>query len=454
MLKNPLPHYYNRENSKDSYSIERVKSRSKLDKRKYRLIGNNNLNTNEEDDFNTINSKSVRKILFNSQNHSIHNDDINHILNDKMPYIPEIERKKPERNFIRLINGLVNSRRNEDNKNINTNIFLKNQRNIPYKPKGYNYFEYIREHPKIINEDDGNLYSKIIDDLQKNSEVDNNNNYFPINLQKSLNKNNDLILSPIKKIKNKIKLDPILTKSQNLLNKLDINDYNNNNNLNLDSNNDISDSEINNERYESEKIINKTIDNNSISFMRKNNLTPIIKNITQINQDNDKLNNSNNNSLNIINNQKDYKQSDIFFLKNDKLSKQKTSEQYLFKKNYLPKIIENDEKTNLNRVGWSPKSIKNKSRIGASSVAFNILSPELKGVTPMRKEIDILNKNNFEKSPIMSEYMDLIKPGDLNLRQDFSDKLSENKNIFHKKNYCAAYGDLHHEYKDLVDNMF
>ena len=93
MLKNPLPHYYNRENSKDSYSIERVKSRSKLDKRKYRLIGNNNLNTNEEDDFNTINSKSVRKILFNSQNHSIHNDDINHILNDKMPYIPEREKK-------------------------------------------------------------------------------------------------------------------------------------------------------------------------------------------------------------------------------------------------------------------------------------------------------------------------------------------------------------------------
>ena len=54
----------------------------------------------------------------------------------------------------------------------------------------------------------------------------------------------------------------------------------------------------------------------------------------------------------------------------------------------------------------------------------------------------------------MSEYLDLCKPGELNLRQDFSDKMNDNINVFHKKNYCAAYGDLHHEYKDLVDNMF
>ena len=62
--------------------------------------------------------------------------------------------------------------------------------------------------------------------------------------------------------------------------------------------------------------------------------------------------------------------------------------------------------------------------------------------------------SSFFVSDGLSEYLDLCKPGELNLRQDFSDKMNDNINAFHRKNYCAAYGDSHHEYKDLVDNMF
>ena len=72
----------------------------------------------------------------------------------------------------------------------------------------------------------------------------------------------------------------------------------------------------------------------------------------------------------------------------------------------------------------------------------------------MKKDIDVINRNNFDKMHLMSEYIDICKPGEINLREEFNDKLNENKNIFHKKNYCAAYSDLHHEYKDLVNDIF
>ena len=72
----------------------------------------------------------------------------------------------------------------------------------------------------------------------------------------------------------------------------------------------------------------------------------------------------------------------------------------------------------------------------------------------MKKEIDILNKNNFEKPPLISDYINICKPGDTGIRKDFNDIFEENKNVFHRKNYCASYSDLHHEYKDIVNNIF
>ena len=436
--KSPL-HYFNSENTKGSFSVERLKSRSKLDKRKYRIINSlKNIDIIKQNDFNTINSNFLKKIKrLNNKTNS--NNNLNYISKDKMPFIPESERKKPEKNFINLVNALINSKKHNNNI-IHKNLFLKNQKVIPYKPIGYNYFEYARMHPLIINEDDNNLYLKIIDDLHKNSEADNNNlnKNTPINLQNSIKNEIELKEKNFKKIK----LNPILTQSQKELNILDIN----NKILNYDSKNDTNNLAKNN------KIINsKTIENNSISYIRKKNIFPIINNIKQINNYNDKMNNINNNQ---IIKQKNYKKSDIFYLVNDDLSKEKSSEKYLFKKNYSPQKIENNKKTNLIEVGWSPKSRNNKSRIGISSVAFNILNPELKSFSPMKKEIDLLNNNNFEKAPIMSEYIDTIHSGDLNLRKEYLDRLNEDTNVFHKKNYCAAYSDLYHEYKDIVNDMF
>ena len=418
MLIKPLQNSSLKRITKNTFSTERLQSRSKLDKRHYRIINSvKKYNEKSHKNYNSININNPVKIINISHSSSISDNNINEILKDQMPYIPNKERQKSESNFINLINALINSKKKIINEK---NIINDNQTNIPYRPKGYNYYEYIRMHPFIINEDEDNIYSKIVFDLQKKKETDkcnNNSNIIqPNKSQKILNKlskSNSIKLNICPTEGNEPRLNPsILSKSYKYLNTI-------NNNINIKYDNDIS---------KNDKIIHKTIDYDNNE--NKNILPPI------------------------INSKKDYKQSDIFYLINNNLSKNKSSEKYLFKENYLPPKIEIDKKTGINDIGWSPKGQKNKSRIGCSSVAFNILSPSLKNFSPMKKDIDLLNKNSFEKAPLMSEYADICKPGDTNLRQDFSDKLNENKSIFHKKNYCAAYNDLHHEYKDLINKVF
>ena len=418
MLIKPLQNSSLKRITKNTFSTERLQSRSKLDKRHYRIINSvKKYNEKSHKNYNSININNPVKIINISHSSSISDNNINEILKDQMPYIPNKERQKSESNFINLINALINSKKKIINEK---NIINDNQTNIPYRPKGYNYYEYIRMHPFIINEDEDNIYSKIVFDLQKKKETDkfnNNSNIIqPNKSQKILNKlskSNSIKLNICPTEGNEPRLNPsILSKSYKYLNTI-------NNNINIKYDNDIS---------KNDKIIHKTIDYDNNE--NKNILPPI------------------------INSKKDYKQSDIFYLINNNLSKNKSSEKYLFKENYLPPKIEIDKKTGINDIGWSPKGQKNKSRIGCSSVAFNILSPSLKNFSPMKKDIDLLNKNNFEKAPLISEYIDICKPGDTTLRQDFSDKLNENKSIFHKKNYCAAYNDLHHEYKDLINKVF
>ena len=82
-----------------------------------------------------------------------------------MPYIPNKERQKAEDNFINLIKAIVNTK-NKD-KNIDENIPVKNNINERYRPRGYGFYEYIREHPLIIKDLDQNVYSNIIHNINK-----------------------------------------------------------------------------------------------------------------------------------------------------------------------------------------------------------------------------------------------------------------------------------------------
>ena len=452
MLKNRIAQFYIKENLKGSYFTERLKSRSKLDKRKNRYISNSkNSNKNIQNNFKAIESYSVKrekKINFSNLKTPLKNT-LNPILKDKMSYIPDIERKKPESDFIRLINTLVSSQPKRHN--TCNNIFIKSNKDIPYKPKGYDYFEYIHQHPNLISEDDDNIYSKIVNDLKKHPESDNyryNNRAQPITLNRLIKHNNMLNDLSSKENYKKIELKPLMAQSHKFLHKLNFSN-DNNKNLNLDSKNDFNDIEENKKisKSESGRLNYKTIDYN---IAPNKNIFPIINNLKELHF-RDRLISNNNYSTR---KQKDYRKSDIFNLINDDLSKNKSSEKYLFKKNYMPQIIENDKKTSIIRVGWSPKSTRNKSRIGVPSVPFNILNPEVKSISPIKKEIDSMNNNNFEKPPLMSEYVNMIKPGDSSVRKDVLDELKNNQNIYHRKNYCAAYCDLYNEYKDLINDMF
>lgn len=394
-----------------SYPSYKRNSKININKR------NDNLSYIKKNKFHLANSYSVQKgNIINNQEASLNNDKINKLKN-YLPYIPNKERQKAEDNFIDLIKAILNSR--NTGKNFVPNISVKNNINERYKPRGYGYFEYIRKHPMIIKNLDQSVYSKIIHDINKN--IENKEEY---------NKES-------KSIRNNTENENTLTKKNNLTeaNLLDNKNFQYfqtqiNNNFERSKNNIISKSNL--------KI--KINDNNKEKISLEDNNTSTQYYLPKIKEKSSK--------------QKDFHKSDIFYLINDSLSKEKTSEQYLFKPNYSPRKLEDNKKTNINEVGWSPKSEKNKSRIGCSSVAFNIISPSLKCLSPMKKEIDEMNNNNFEKPPLISDYINMCKPGDTGLRKDYNDILEENKTVFHRKNYCASYSDLHHEYKELVNNMF
>ena len=93
-----------------------------------------------------------------------------------MPYIPSKEKQKAELNFIQLIKSLMNSKTINSNKaNSKQNLIFeaKTSNEDPYKPKGYNFFRYSREHPELIN--DNKQYMQILQDINKKEENENEN---------------------------------------------------------------------------------------------------------------------------------------------------------------------------------------------------------------------------------------------------------------------------------------
>ena len=431
IINSPFNHSNLTKSQKNSFSIERLKSRSKSDKRNYRIANNKNYpkksrqNENSQKIYNSVQNKNILNEL-HKLNYKIKVEN-----KDQMPYIPNKERQKAESNFINLITELANIRKKSSQMNKN-NLINNNIGDIPYKPKGYNCFEYIREHPLLISNSNDNNYLKIISRLQNKKDE-----------KKVSYKNNDINRSH--------KSFGKLTKNPNNINNVfpkEENEQINNNPIILKSYNSFKTINYNSGLSRNEVLKSDEFSSNTMDFNSNNLLLPKI---------NDKfytpISITSNNDNDHDHDKKDYRQSDIFNLIDNDVSKNKSGEKYLFKKNYLPPKIQSTEKTSLIDVGWVPHGQTNKSRIGCPSVAFNILSPSLKSISPMKKEIDLMNRNNYEKAPLISDY-NKVKPGYTNLRNEYTDILNENKNAFHKKNYCAAYYDLHHEYKDLVNNVF
>ena len=389
---------------------------------------------NNYNNINTISSRKKKEIFFK----------------DEMPYIPSKEKQKCELNFIRLIKSLMDINQKKTNQKNDNCLNIKTSTEDPYKPKGYNYYSYSREHPTLIK--DGKEYIKIVQELNKIS--DNNNN--KINEKRCLsysNINNNEIE------KNNIKL----YNSNSDINVDEINDKNEINDT-LDNNNSNNKRTIPISKYNSRYV--HTINNDNLMYSRDENYNDeikfnTIKNLPIISSrqyqnsfqnDSKNKNNTNNN----VKKKEDRHYSDIFNLKNsnNNFFKDKNKGFFLYNRNNIPMKDCIEKKTSINEVGWGPKDHNLKSRINTSSVAFNIISPSFKSISPTKRDIDIINNNNSYKSNLMSEFIDMCKPGDSELRKDYINKLNANKNIFHRKNYCSSLYDIHHDYKDLILDVF
>ena len=437
---------------KETFSVERLKTRTKADKRKHRFLINKlsiekpektglKADNNNPNYFNTISNEketghypNLKKMkMFRSESLSRKKD----FLRDRMPYIPERELKKSEENFICLVKELIRSKQQNNvismlNKQQNAknsfNEFCENSRRDPYKPIGYNYYEFSRIHPDLSNDEDNN-YVTILQKLK--SKVDNE--------KEDYNKtNNTLNNFSNRNLKNSFNRLIKLSKGSNLFkdNTKDENKPNNDNTFNAIAQLNHSSEPVNN-RYNN-KTINIFSDRN-----QQVNLPKIIidKNIQKTIFDSNNMKN-------------DYSKSDIFNLSNDNDWQKKTGEKYLYKNNYF-NFNKNAHKTNINKIGWNPKdNNKNRSRIGCPSVGFNILNPSLRSISPTKMELDKLNNNQYYKTPIISEYVNISKPGENEIRKEYIEQLQQNKNIFHKKDFCACYGDLRNEYKNLVEDIF
>ena len=263
-----------------SNTKEDFKSKIKL-KKKVTTLSNKNQNK-----YNLTNSHSVQKgNIINNLETSINKDKINQ-LKSYLPYIPNKERQKAEDDFIELIKNIINSRNSK--KKIMTNISIKNYQNDRYRPRGYGYFEYIRDHPTYIKELDQNSYSKIIHDFNFNKNIENSQENFKE--KNKMRNDNRKEISLADKKNNLTETDIFANKNLNYFQT----QINNSNNIENTRNNGlkIGNLKININDNNKEKIFKE---NNN-----RNNILPTIGDKKTINQ-------------------KDFHKSDIFYLVDDDL---------------------------------------------------------------------------------------------------------------------------------------
>jgi hypothetical protein len=147
-----------------------------------------------------------------------------------------------------------------------------------------------------------------------------------------------------------------------------------------------------------------------------------------------------------------YTDSDIFLRKDDLFSRAKSGEKYMFKK--IDKLYDTTSKSNSE---WIDKNLYN-TLLGHSSRQYHILNPGVKHITKTRQEV--INEADGLYNPIcrqksLCEFIDLNRVGVPNPNKEFLKAFKTSKNVFGRtSNVCAAYLDIHREYRDLSDRPF
>lgn len=174
-----------------------------------------------------------------------------------------------------------------------------------------------------------------------------------------------------------------------------------------------------------------------------------------------------NNSLigNKKNNSTIYTSSDIFGLKNDKVSLSKCGETYLFKENLKAKYTSVNESNSK----WQANS-NLPNLVNYHSTEFNILCPDKKNNYKTKQNIveecKIINKNNSSsiknmffnpthKQKGLAEFIDITQNGSGNPGREFVKSYKNNPLCFQKNSdVCGTFGDIHLDYKNICLRPF
>lgn len=152
-----------------------------------------------------------------------------------------------------------------------------------------------------------------------------------------------------------------------------------------------------------------------------------------------------------------YRQSDIFFLKNDENSKNKSGEKTLFK--IIPpfKYTTSRESNSM----WNPKN-RMPSLLNHSSSEAHLLNPSIQNISQTKKQIDEkykemnISQNVANKKKGFSEFIDLSRVSAPHLNYDYLSIYNKDQNTFAKRNnVCSDFNDMYKlGYLNLCDKPF
>jgi len=197
---------------------------------------------------------------------------------------------------------------------------------------------------------------------------------------------------------------------------------------------------------------------NSKEISQKMNDTDVFFVKNKIIQNNSLIGNKKNNST-------IYTSSDIFGLKNDKVSLSKCGETYLFKENLKAKYTSVNESNSK----WQANS-NLPNLVNYHSTEFNILCPDKKNNYKTKQNIveecKIINKNNSSsiknmffnpthKQKGLAEFIDITQNGSGNPGREFVKSYKNNPLCFQKNSdVCGTFGDIHLDYKNICLRPF
>ena len=169
---------------------------------------------------------------------------------------------------------------------------------------------------------------------------------------------------------------------------------------------------------------------------------------------NDKLNIIN--ELKKSNTQKHY-QSNIFLLKNDEISRNKSGEKNYYKVIPAYKYTSSRESNSM----WNTKNIM-PPLLNHSSSEHHILNPSIKNISQTKEQINQkykemnISRNVTHKQKGLSEFIDLSRISALNLNKDYLEMYNKNNKTFAKiNNVCSDFNDMYGKgYSKLCDKPF